>query len=372
MIVINGAGIAGLTLANALLQKGIPFKIIERSISLEAMGAGIILQNNGLAILDKLGLVDEIKSDDIRSLNLGYKNHITQARADKIGLKCKAVHRAELQTILLKNIPKEMIILNAEIESIQNNDNDNDNGLVITLNNGEHLKADYLVNGAGINNELHAKAEIHDTGLMCWRAVVTLKSPLQQFGEYWFGKQRIGMVALSDSKAYVFHVVQLNSDEDINEYNQSSRQAFIKTKSSNSNDFHQLNFENTQWIKHPLQDRKINWGHNRIIAIGDAAHAMTPNLGQGAVLAMEDAMELAYIFSKQTNNPVAELIKQRHSRIKSVHKLSRLFGQIAHNEYFVFKLLKIIMVKFMPNEMLMKSQVKWMNQFVNRLEVISK
>lgn len=362
MIVINGAGIAGLTLANALQLKKIDYLLIEKAEHFSVVGAGILLQNNGLAILDALGLTQFLDGFDVSQMCLGFKNTINCMQADRAGLLCKVVDRTHLQSLLLKNINSKKIKLGKTITQKEVSSH----GVEVTLNDGLVIKGDYLIDAAGINSNLVSEPELFDTHLWCWRSIVTLKAPIKSSGEYWFGKQRVGFAPISKTQAYLFHVIKLNRNETPQDFPIELRHAWIKAKQSSIKDIDKLSFDNARWLSHSLQDRKIQWGQGRLIAIGDAAHAMTPNLGQGAVLSMEDAMQLALILenTKPSSLDVAKSLKEsRHKRIKSTHKLSRVFGNIAHNENGIINIIKQVVFKVMPMQMGVKNQVKWMNEF---------
>ncbi|MCJ8312060.1 MAG: FAD-dependent monooxygenase [Saccharospirillaceae bacterium] len=370
MIIINGAGIAGLTLANALLLKKLDFVLIEKAKQLSSIGAGLLLQNNGLAILDTLGLKQYISGFDVTQMSMGFNNQINSVNVRQTGLLNKVVHRAHLQSVLLKNIDSNKIKLGLTITHKEVHEQ----SVTVTLSDGQIIKGDYLIDAGGIHSNLVSEAQLFDTRLCCWRTIVPLKNPINISGEYWFGKQRLGITPISDTQAYVYHVIKLNKNENPEDYSFERRQTWIKNKQTSIKDIKQLSFDNTQWLSHPLQDRNIQWGQGRVIAIGDAAHAMTPNLGQGAVLSMEDAMQLALILSNTNSTcDVATLLKfHRHQRIKKTHKLSRVFGNIAHNENGFFNFIKRIVFKIIPMNLALKNQVKWMNEFNITLERFKK
>ena len=75
-------------------------------------------------------------------------------------------------------------------------------------------------------------------------------------------------------------------------------------------------------------DRPV-WGTRAAVLIGDAAHAMTPNLGQGASMAIEDAVVLAHCLrSRQDWFPT--FVEARHQRVRWVQLTSRRLGRLLH------------------------------------------
>ncbi len=94
---------------------------------------------------------------------------------------------------------------------------------------------------------------------------------------------------------------------------------------------------------------------------------MTPNLGQGAVISMEDAMELAELIASKTTSPAAALARLRHKRVSRVHRQSRMFGNIAHSDSRLAKGLKSLVFRALPMRRGVASQVAWMDTFKQRL-----
>jgi 2-heptyl-3-hydroxy-4(1H)-quinolone synthase len=359
MVIILGAGIAGLTLANALQKSRQDYVVLERAEKLEPVGAGIILQNNGLAILEKLALRDCIQGSSPKTIALGLGSNPTQTDLLGTGLKALCVTRAELQRVLLLNIPKEKIHLSVDIAGVAQGSH----SVVITERQGEIHRGRICVNAAGINSSFHTKPTLRKTDQHCWRALVETTKPLTIFGEYWYGHQRFGIGAVSDRQAYVFHVARITDDLNADTYHTTDREAWLMSLVSDLPFLENVNFGQAEWLSHPLADREINWGNNRIVAIGDAAHAVTPNLGQGAVIAMEDAIVLARLLKNEQPNLVRSLIAARHRRVKTVQSRSWSAGQFAHSQHWLVRGIKNL-IPYLPSKLAVRLQVAWMNKFI--------
>lgn len=366
MVIINGAGIAGLTLANALHRQNIPFVVLEQAKELQAIGAGIALQNNGLAILDSLGLGGQPAARPLRQLGGGPANSFRVVDMASVGLRCQVVHRCDLQQRLLANLPKHTLNLNTAIAHHQvNADN-----ISVTLTDGRILTGDYLINCAGIHSTLHAPAILRDSGQWCWRTVVSLTRPVTCFSEVWFGQQRLGIAPIDAHRAYLFHVIRLNPGQTPDDFPTSDREQWIGEQHTVLTDITALTLPNKAWLSHPIMDRQIHWGQGRLVAIGDAAHAMTPNLGQGAVLAMEDAMELANLIAVKHSDPAQGLARLRHKRVARMHWQSWFFGKVAHAHNPIAQALKSLAFRLLPMQKNLQMQVAWMNAFETRLKEI--
>ena len=130
-----------------------------------------------------------------------------------------------------------------------------------------------------------------------------------------------------------------------------------------------MDLSNAQWLSHGLQQRSINWGEGRVIAIGDAAHALTPNLGQGAVLAMEDAYGLANLI--QSGVTMHELLSlfvvKRHKRVKAVKMHSFNAGKSAHLAHPIPVFLRDLILTSLPISLIQKNQNRFMNDFIESM-----
>lgn len=324
MIVIQGAGIGGLTLACALEQAGQPYCLIEKAPELSPIGAGIMLQANGLRILRYLGLSTQLVGVSPTTLRLGRPGRQLKLKRKANTNQLLGVSRAALQATLLSGIDRKNIRLGTEITTVS----EEPNQLTLTLNNGEQLTADILVNAAGINNRLHAPAQLRHSQQHCWRTLLSVDTPVNEAGEVWLGNQRFGFSPVNDKQVYVFHVQSLPVELPDNR----ARQAELKMLLAKHSPIPLMHFEQAKWISHPLQSRKIDWGTGRIVALGDAAHALTPNLGQGAMLAMEDAWCLAKLINKGTSSLklAGALKRHRHLKVAAIQAASEAVGYIAH------------------------------------------
>ncbi|MFQ3231602.1 FAD-dependent monooxygenase [Reinekea sp.] len=363
MIIIIGAGIAGLTLANYLQRSGKLYVVLEAAEKLTEVGAGILLQNNSLAILRQLSLEHLLDGELIDHMAMGYHSAHGTVNIKQLGMEAVCVHRAVLQSALLANIPDTHIKLSSVITHVEIQAH----GVTVKLANGETISGAYAVNCAGINSDLHAKPIITSTQLWCWRAIVSLNEPINTFREHWFDEQRIGFGPISQTQAYLFHVVDERTINSAH-YSDKQRQAWILSKIPEVPDLSAINFAETVWLSHPLQERDINWGHGRFIAIGDAAHAMTPNLGQGAAIAMEDGAVLAQLFIENPADVLASLVKKRDKRVANMKLKSLYVGKVAHSQQPVMRALKWITFRYLPFKPALKSQLTWINAFVHSIK----
>jgi 2-polyprenyl-6-methoxyphenol hydroxylase-like FAD-dependent oxidoreductase len=72
------------------------------------------------------------------------------------------------------------------------------------------------------------------------------------------------------------------------------------------------------------------WGQGRVLLLGDAAHAMTPNQGQGAAMAIEDALAVAAALRTGGDGVLERYRSSRHRRVRAVQLTSRRIGMVAN------------------------------------------
>lgn len=292
-----GAGIGGLAAAVALRRVGVEPLIVERVSHIREVGAGLSLWSNAMNALRELGVEDRVWA-----AASGIDRNVSQSLSGRLvaitefsdlsrtaGADCVCVHRAILQRILLEELPSEMVRTSAPCR-------DFDDSAAI-LEDGERIEGDFLVAADGINSvireRLHAAEAPRYAGYTCWRGVCGEPGVLpdrtallaagagSQFGLwpcgegqlYWFLTKK----APSGTKKSKAEIVAL-----CRHWAAPIPRVIASTPES-------AILQNDIVDRPPLRW----WGRGRVTLLGDAAHATTPNLGQGACQAIEDAVVLA-------------------------------------------------------------------------------
>lgn len=116
------------------------------------------------------------------------------------------------------------------------------------------------------------------------------------------------------------------------------------------------------WLSHPLCDRPVRWGRGRVLLIGDAAHPVTPNLGQGAALGMEDACVLARLLERERGS-ADDLKRHRHRRVDHVRRLSWWAGRFAHWQGVPGAWVRDRLYRAVPPGAILKSQQRFIAGF---------
>ena len=212
-IVVAGAGIGGLTTAIALCRAGFEVTVFERAAELGEIGAGLLLAANAQKALGKLGLSKEVGSlgtptsaADIRSWHGEVLASIPAAELEKgIGAASAAVHRADLQALLLREVGEGPLRLDSEVSGFEQDEA----GVTVLFVDGSEERADLLVGADGLRSKVRAELfgpeEPRYAGYTAWRAVVEPERELLPWGsgfESWGRGQRFGCAHIGKGRVY--------------------------------------------------------------------------------------------------------------------------------------------------------------------------
>ena len=367
---IIGAGIGGLTTALAFEQRGIDYQIFEKAPILNEVGAGIWLAPNALQVLEHLEVLDEVKrsgnSIDRITLGLAELTILSDNYQDSIksifGYSTIAIHRAELQNILFSKIPSRKIHLGKGFSSFEKL---SEGKTRIYFEDNSEIETCFLIGADGINSkirkQLFPNSEIRYSGQTCWRGVANYKLD-NHFGnrgiELWGDQVRFGMSKIGHDKVYWFAVAL----DKANQKDISPTKENLLGKFSN---FHPLCNQlidatvESEIIRNDINDLRSlkNWHKSRICLIGDAAHATTPNLGQGGAQAIEDAYYLSNLIDKQSEDNIFDLFQSiREEKVKSIVNQSWMTGKMAHWKYG--KLFRNFLLKNLPKKVLERKMIE--------------
>lgn len=339
--IIVGAGIGGLCTAIALQKNGIETTVYERASELKTIGAGLSLWANALRVLDELGVGLKLRKASafngdglIRSHNGQVLAHATSSTQDHNSPIC--VHRADLAEILY-HCAGDVVKLAYELSYYEQHAK----AVTVHFSNGASDTADLLIAADGINSNVRAQMYPYSyprySGYTAWRSVVPFEHHLMQgkFGETWGYGQRFGMMPISNNRVYWFATENAPEGK---RYSSEQTKAHLQDLFGDWHEPIPALLEATkaeQILQHDIFDIAPlqNWMDGRVVLLGDAAHAMTPNMGQGACQAIEDAYALARVLARKSL-PEA-LYDYQNMRIPRVHQImsqSRQIGQVGQVE----------------------------------------
>lgn len=365
-IAIIGGGISGLSMSLALAKLGIQSTVYERAEDLSEVGAGLWLQPNALRVLQWLGIEDEILKAGfvLNKMEIAYPNLKavkevdSNVVADRFGNQTVAIHRARLQAILLDKVKA---VAKVELGMPYLSHEQKGNQIEIQFENAKR-KADWIIGADGIKSKLRHSlgfaSEYRHTDQICARGIAQIRLPeaLRKEGkELWGPKRRFGFSHISEDQVYFFAV--LNTEISPAEISIDSLQKMYADFDPVVNQI----IRATDFVHSTeLADLKRldSWHKDQVCLIGDAAHATTPNMGQGACQGIEDAYYLAQLIHKKAPN-LTEAFKdfeaQRRAKVDYVVNNSWRFGQLVHKPWGQF-LLKSLM-KITP-EKVVKGQME--------------
>ncbi len=358
--IIIGAGIGGLTTAIALAQKGIQVQIYERASEIKEVGAGVWIAPNGMQIFDKLGIAQEVaaagtKLKRISVVDLNYKP-ISVIDGAEIEAKHQfgtiAIHRANLQQILASKVHPEHLHLNKAFKHYEQN------GTAVTVyfEDGSTAVADFLICADGLKSkariQMYGPQNLRDSGQTCWRFATAFDLPKEEqdnMYEVWANTKglRVGYSKIDDKRVYVYitnnkkHAAS-HIDKNIKNYLLAICKPFSKTLTDLLEAVDEKEIIQTDLFDFkPIQ----KWTDNRVALIGDAAHATTPNLGQGACQAIEDAWVLAEEVSANANIEISlvNFQKRRIEKATFITNTSWLFSQMTNTSGLMKTIVKMVL-----------------------------
>ncbi len=359
-VLIVGGGIAGLAMAGGLTREGVECVIAEQAKAWQPVGAGIILNANAMAALGMLGLADTVESRGFR-LTAGAitdQDGHDLARTNFEILEPEfgptiALHRAELHAALLEGASDTEIILGTSVEQIVQRSG----GVDARLSNGREEHFDLIVGADGLHSRVRElvfeDVPVAYAGYTCWRFVVEAKLQRSQMCEMWGRGKRFGVVPIGQNQFYVFAVA--NAAQGTRDPGPEALERFRERFSDFGGPAPVLLEaleEGDQLIHNDLCAVPTGqWFQDRVVLVGDAAHAMTPNMGQGAGMALEDAAVLVELLKE--GRPIPETFaryrERRQTRVAWVQNQSRRIGQIGQLENAIACGLRNSVMRMIPN-----------------------
>ena len=356
-VTIIGAGIAGLSTAIALrkFRPDLELVVYEGGSELRAVGAGLLLGANAVLGFDQLGLKDEVLS--VSNVLHFFRIQDSQGRlitqSDNLTINRNlqtisnfSVHRADLQRLLLAQLSDVTVYLNKRVQEFSQDPK----SVRIRFADGTEITTDYVVATDGIHSvfrrTLLPEVKLRYAGYTCWRGVTggnvdrpsdAFESGLRQdnvASEIWGAGKRFGIVPLPNGRVYWFACVNASARND-------PRMAGFGKKQL-VEIFGALHAPIAQLIER-TDSNEVLWNDildfppvkrfafERVLLLGDAAHATTPNLGQGACQAIEGAVILGKTLASNLDPGAAFVAfeRRRLKRTTSIVNRSWQLGKVA-------------------------------------------
>jgi 2-polyprenyl-6-methoxyphenol hydroxylase-like FAD-dependent oxidoreductase len=337
-IVVVGAGIAGLTTAVALQQRGHDVRLIEERTDTSS-GAGISIWPNALAALDEIGLGDQVRKAGgrVTAGTLRWRDGTWLRRpaphriVKALGEPLVVIRRSALTAILAGALAAGTLRPGLSADTLSATAD----GVQVRLADASVMEADAVVGADGTHSVVarHLNGALHDryVGYTAWRGVADchidpdvageVLGPAVEFGlvplgaehSYWFATERVaeGTAAPHGELAYL--------RDRFATWAQPIPEVLAATDPGDV-------------LRNDLYDRDQarQWSRGPVVVVGDAAHPMRPHLGQGGCQALEDAAILAR-FADATDDiacAFARFEAFRRPRVRSIVRESTLIGRV--------------------------------------------
>lgn len=339
-VLIVGGGIGGLAAAVALRRKGIETEIYEQATELTEIGAGLSVWPNRTTVLQDFGLLAEALSHgsrlDLFRLQTWKGKVLTETTAvGECATPSMSIHRARLLALLKAALPSDSILLGTRFENLE----ERQGKIVAQFAGGRSAEGDALIGSDGLYSTVRARilgpAKPRYRGYQAWRGLADYSSkqiPLNTAVETWGVGARFGFEPMGNGSFFWYAT-------------RNAPEGKLGDPKSWKSEVTQ-NFES--WIspipelvqatpcrsilKHEIFDRPPvrRLGRGRVTLLGDAGNPTTPNLGQGACMALEDAVVLAECLSGNQEFPEAlpKYESLRYRRRKFITGESRRIGWI--------------------------------------------
>lgn len=342
-IVIVGGGIGGLAAALALRREGFEPSVYEQAPELLEVGAGIAVWPNAFRALERLGLGDEVlaRAGRIeRALWLGRDGTTYKRFAfPETGSPAVALRRADLQTVLRGALPADSLRLGETFEGFA----DGGGEVVARFAGGAEVACDVLVGADGLHSRVRAQvldaSEPVYRGYSVWRGVTrladSLSSPETAFEVYGEGRRfGVGPLGLGRTGWWATANEPEGTPEPPSEHASKLSKLFDGWCAPVTELIEATPSESI--LRNAAYDRPAaaRWGCGAVTLLGDAVHPMTPNLGQGGCMAVEDAAVLARCLAKYRDARAAlrAYESRRRTRAEAVARYSRLYGAFGQLE----------------------------------------
>jgi 2-polyprenyl-6-methoxyphenol hydroxylase-like FAD-dependent oxidoreductase len=338
--IVCGGGIGGLASAIALRRIGWVVSIYEQAPELREVGAGLAIWANAVRALERLGIAAPIRALEPPTPSGGIYTWRGQplirdssaALAQRVGEISVVLHRADLLAILHQNVPQECVRLGQRCARITQNAD----SVTAHFADGSEARGDLLIGCDGIRSVVRAQL-VGDgdpvyAGYTADRAVTPFDPAQVMAGEYWGQGARFGVAPLSGGRVYWF--ATRNAPAGTRETPEAAQARLLTTFRDWCSPIPEIiaATDPAVILHNDIADRPplASWSAGRVTLLGDAAHPMTPNLGQGACQALEDAVVLADCLdgTAELGAALSAYEQRRIPRTTRIVEQSRRIGQV--------------------------------------------
>jgi FAD-dependent urate hydroxylase len=367
-VVIIGGGIGGLCAGLSLRKAGLEVLIYEQAEELRAVGAGLTIWANAIKALRKLGVADEViragakiergalRTSTGRVLSRTHQGELEQ----RFGEPTVALHRADLHDILLNALPTGTVQLAERCTGFE----EDAEGVACSFAGGKTDRGQLLVGADGIHSVIRARlfpeVKLRYSGYTTWRGVVETRdeAALGTTSETWGCGARFGIVRIDRERVYWFSTANVEAGLKLSP---AEGKSFLLEQFKGWHHPVELLIESTP-AEHILHNDIYDiapmkrWSRGRVALLGDAAHPTTPNMGQGACMAIESSLALARCLRQSDNltEGLRHYERERMPRTAWITKQSRRIGRIGQFQSRLLCTLRDAFVQLAPDSLTVK------------------
>ena len=306
-ILIVGGGIAGLATARALRLRGLDSEIVERDEAWSIAGAGVYIPGNGMAALDRLGLGDPVRAHGavVERRRLYDERGRPFIDFDEAGFWREvaapvALHRRELHDVLVEGAAGIPIRFGTTIRSLD----DRGDVVDIAFSDGTSGQYDLVIGADGIHSSVRTTVvggpNPHPAGQVGWRYVVDGHPEIAGWNGWLAPDRAFLALGIGGGRVYCYADVRSNDAVDPTDGDPSRLAALLGPFTDPVPALlAEMPAASEVWFS-PIEEVPPTWSKGRVQLVGDAAHASSPNMAEGASLALEDAVVLAELLSATT------------------------------------------------------------------------
>ena len=323
-VLIVGAGIAGLALARALRQRGITAEVVERTTEWETGGAGMYLPGNSVRALDELGIWDAVDgraNPIVRQRFLDHRGRLlvdidVRSYWEGVG-GCVAIPRAALHDALRTGTAGTEVRVGISVAGLD----DAAPKARVLFSDGSSNDYDVVVGADGVHSTIRSLAfgspPARYVGQASWRFIAEGFPEISDW-TVMLGRGRAFLtVALGNGSVYCYG--DINTTDPADARTAQWRESFAEFADPVPRLLEHAGEAHCAPIEEVVPPA---WTAGRVVLVGDAAHASSPNMAQGAAMAVEDALVLADALAKTSplEQALAEYVRRRSSRVAWVQE----------------------------------------------------
>ena len=330
-VLIVGGGLGGLSLAIALRRQGLSAEIVERANKDTGTGAGLYLVGLATRALVALGLADAALSEGCVNRTQTFRNHRGACLAD-IDVEgywagcgpCLGLRRATLHRLLAERMASLQTRFGVTVEALRQEQE----RVSVRFTDRSDDAYDLVIGADGIRSSIRrlefGKSDPQFRGQVGWRFIARRPAGIDGWTVFLGSGSAFLLLPIGGDQVYCYadRIASTPIADPPEGRIERLREIFrhfaepVQEVLAQVDSPEQLHFSAIEEVLHEP------WGRGRVVLIGDAAHAMSPNMACGAAMAFEDALVLADLISQRgtVSGIVPGFIRRRSPRIGWVRR----------------------------------------------------